>query len=317
MIAKIDRYRGSMIGLAVGDALGVALEFMPPGSFIDVTEIMGGGPFGLKEGEWTDDTSMALCMASSLLECGNFDAKDQMERFVNWRENGYMSSRGEGSRCVDIGNTTSTSLDKFLESGDPYSGPTEHSASGNGSIMRLAPIPLFYGGSPIDTFAFAGQSSMTTHGSDACVDACRYMALIINGAVNGLVKEVLLSSELMKDIDLMPEIREIANGSFKEKEPPEIRGTGYVVESLEAALWAFNKFDAFEQGLIAAVNLGDDADTTGAVYGQIAGAYYGIDEIPERWLEKIVDLDGIEFIAEGLYDTAVEKYGEAYADYNE
>lgn len=317
MIAKIDRYRGAMVGLAVGDALGVCLEFMPPGSFIDVTEIMGGGPFGLEPGEWTDDTSMALCMASSLLECGNFDAKDQMERYVNWRDNGYMSSRGEGSRCVDIGNTTTNSLDKFLETGEPYAGPIENDTSGNGSIMRLAPIPLFYGGDALDTFAFAGQSSRTTHGSDACIDACSYMATIINGAINGIVKEKLLSSELMKDIELMPEIRMIANGSFKEKEPPEIKGTGYVVESLEAALWAFNKFDTFETGLIAAVNLGDDADTTGAVYGQIAGAYYGIDEIPERWLGKIVDLDGIEFIAEGLYDTAVEKYGEAYADYDE
>jgi len=317
MIPKIDRYRGAMVGLAVGDAFGVSLEFMPPGSFITVTEITGGGPFGLKEGEWTDDTSMALCIAASLLECGNFDAKDQMERFVNWRENGYMSSRGEGSRCVDIGNTTTSSLDRFLESGDPYSGPTEHSTSGNGSIMRLAPVPLFYGGDALDTFAFAGQSSRTTHGSDACIDACRYMATIINGAINGIVKEKLLSSDLMKDIELMPEIRMVADGSFKEKEPPEIRGTGYVVESLEAALWAFHNFDTFEEGLIAAVNLGDDADTTGAVYGQIAGAYYGVDEIPERWLEKIVDLDGIEYIAEGLYDAAVEKYGEEYDNYNE
>ena len=317
MIPKIDRYRGSMVGLAVGDALGVALEFMPPGSFVDVTEIMGGGPFGLKAGEWTDDTSMALCMAASLIECGNFDAKDQMERYVNWRENGYMSSKGEGSRCVDIGNTTSCSLDKFLETGEPYAGPKDSSTSGNGSIMRLAPIPLYYGGSPIDTFAFSGQSSMTTHGSEECIDACRYMSLIINGAVNGIVKEVLLSSDFMKDIDLMPAIKDIANGSFKEKEPPEIKGTGYVVESLEAALWAFYGFDDFERGLIAAVNLGDDADTTGAVYGQIAGAYYGIDSIPERWLEKIVDLDGIMYIAESLYDMAIEKYGDKYDDYNE
>ena len=142
MIPKIDRFRGAMIGLATGDCLGVALEFMPPGSFIEITEIMGGGPFGLKEGEWTDDTSMSLCLASSLLEKGKFDPKDQMERYVNWRDNGYMSSRGEGSRCVDIGNTTTASLDNFLETGEPYSGPSDSATSGNGSIMRLAPVPL-------------------------------------------------------------------------------------------------------------------------------------------------------------------------------
>jgi ADP-ribosylglycohydrolase len=316
MIPKIDRYRGAMVGLATGDAFGVCLEFMPPGSFIEITEIMGGGPFGLEPGQWTDDTSMALCMAASLLECGNFDAKDQMERYANWRDNGYMSVRGEGMPCVDIGNTTNEAIQRFLDTGEPYAGSTEHSSSGNGSIMRLAPIPLFYGGDALETFGFAGQSSKTTHGSEACVDACRYMATIINGALDGLVKEELLSSGLLKDIELMPDIREIANGSFKEKEPPDIQGTGYVVESLEAALWAFYKYDTFEDGLIAAVNLGDDADTTGAVYGQIAGAYYGIDEIPERWLEKVADLDGIMFVAEGLYDAAVEKYGEEYGDYN-
>jgi ADP-ribosyl-[dinitrogen reductase] hydrolase len=314
MIPKIDKYRGAMLGLAVGDALGVSLEFMPPGSFVEVTEMLGGGPFNLKPGEWTDDTSMALCLASSLIECDKFDAHDQMTRYLDWRDNGYMSSRGGGKPCVDIGNTTTGAISNFEETGDPFSGPKESHTSGNGSIMRLVPIPLYYGGSPIDTFAFAGESSITTHGSKECKDACRYMALIINGAINGLVKEDLLSSDYMKDIDLDPQIKDIANGSFKEKEPPEIKGTGYVVESLEAALWAFYKNDTFEDGLIAAVNLGDDADTTGAVFGQIAGAYYGVDFIPERWIEKIVDADGIMYIAETLYDMAIERYGEEYGN---
>jgi len=317
MIPKIDRYRGAMLGLAVGDALGVCLEFMPPGSFIEVTEIQGGGPFGLKPGQWTDDTSMALCMAASFIECDKFDAKDQMERYLNWRENGYMSSRGEGSRCVDIGNTTTCSIDKFVETGEPFSGPQGSDTAGNGSIMRLAPVPLYYGGNPIDAFKFAAESSMTTHGNAECLDACRYMTMIMVGAISGIVKEELLSLDFMADVELSPQIRDIANGSFKEKEPPEIRGTGYVVESLEAALWAFYNNDTFEQGLIEAVNLGDDADTTGAVYGQIAGAYYGVDAIPERWLEQITDPEGITYIAEALYDMAVERYGEEYGNYQE
>jgi len=317
MIPKIDRYRGAMVGLATGDAFGVSLEFMPPGSFVDVTDILGGGPFGLKPGEWTDDTSMALCLAASLLEKGRFDPKDQMERYLRWRDNGYMSCRGEGKKCFDIGNTTNEAVTYFEETGEYYAGSTDNSSSGNGSIMRLAPIPLYYGGNPMDAFAYAAQSSMTTHGSDACIDACSYMAMIINGAINGVVKEDLLSSDFMSGIDLVEDIKEVANGSFKEKEPPDIAGTGYVVESLEAALWAFNKYDTFEEGMISAVNLGDDADTTGAVYGQIAGAYYGVDAIPERWLEKIVDLDGIMFVAESLYDAAIDKYVEKYAYYKE
>ena len=127
----------------------------------------------------------------------------------------------------------------------------------------------------------------------------------------------MLSSDFMKGVGLVPKIQEIADGSFKEKNPPEIRGTGYVVESLEAALWAFYNNDTFEQGLIAAVNLGDDADTTGAVYGQIAGAYYGVDAIPGRWLEQITDPEGITYIAEALYDMAIDRYGEKYGNYQE
>lgn len=316
MITKIDRYRGALAGLAVGDALGATVEFQAPGTFPRLTKITGGGPFNLKSGEWTDDTSMALCLAASLIECDRFDPKDQMNRYLDWRDNGYMSSRGKGGKCLDIGNTTSASIDRFIETGNPYSGSEESNSAGNGSIMRLVPVPLFYAGNPCDAINFSQESSKTTHANINCVEACFYMAAIINGAVNGLSKQEILSSEFMSDIVFKSNIRHIANGSFKEKEPPDIQGTGYVVDTLEAALWAFNKYNTFEEGLIEVVNLGDDADTTGAVYGQIAGVYYGIDAIPERWLEKIVDLDGIMYIAETLYDSAIERYGIEFSEYN-
>lgn len=295
-IEKIERYRGCLLGLATGDALGTTLEFRPPGSFTPITDMIGGGPSNLKPGQWTDDTSMALCLAESLIECRGFDPKDQMERYVRWWREGYLSSTGT---CFDIGNTTRTALATFMKTGNPLSGPIDSYSAGNGSLMRLAPMPMFYAGNPREAIEKSGESSKTTHSAQAAVDACRYFGALIVGALNGEDKETLLSdhycpvSGYWRDHPLTPEIGEIAAGSFKHKQPPEIRGTGYVVQSLEAALWAFFHSHSFEEGCLMAVNLGDDADTTGAIYGQIAGAYYGDKEIPVSWRKKITELDFI------------------------
>ncbi|MBT3500325.1 MAG: ADP-ribosylglycohydrolase family protein [Gemmatimonadales bacterium] len=299
-----DRYIGCLLGLAVGDALGTTLEFKAPGTFDPIDDMVGGGKFGLEPGQWTDDTSMALCLAESLLECRGFDAKDQMERYVRWRDHGHLSSIG---RCFDIGITTNASLSQFQRTGDPYAGPTDGGTAGNGSIMRLAPLPMFYAGDATEALRKAADSSLTTHGARAAVDACRYMAGIIVGAlVRGESKETLLRAGYSPvpgswdDAPLHPEIAEVAAGSFKEKNPLEICGTGHVVRSLEAALWAFYHSDDFKTGALLAVNLGDDADTTGAVYGQIAGAYYGADDIPASWREKVTFVDDIESYATRL-----------------
>jgi ADP-ribosyl-[dinitrogen reductase] hydrolase len=297
------RYQGCLLGLAVGDALGTTLEFKPPGSFTPITDMTGGGPFRLKPGQWTDDTSMALCLAESLIECRGFDPADQMKRYVRWWKEGYLSSTGT---CFDIGVTISKALSAFLKTGDPFSGPTDFYSAGNGSLMRLAPVPLFFAGDPRKAIEKSGESSRTTHGARAAIDACRYFAALIVGAINGEDKETLLSdhyapvSSYWQEHPLVPEIAEIAAGSFKQKNPPDIRGTGYVVPSLEAALWAFHHGESFEQGCLMAVNLGDDADTTGAIYGQLAGAFYGEEGIPSSWRRKIVKNDIIIEMARRL-----------------
>ena len=299
-----DRCRGSLLGLAVGDALGTALEFKAPGSFEPLTDMVGGGSFGLKPGQWTDDTSMALCLAESLVECEGFDAGDQMTRYVRWYREGHLSSTGE---CFDIVTTTADALHRFERTGEPFSGSIDPNAAGNGSIMRLAPVPLFYASSPAEAVRMAGDSSRTTHGAAEAVDACRYLAGLIVGALQGREKEELMSAHFCPVSDLgeeekplAPKIAAVAAGSFKVREPPEIRGTGYVVQSLEAALWAFRRGDSFEAGVLDAVNLGEDADTTGAVYGQLAGAFYGASGIPEGWLEKLAKRGLIEQLADGL-----------------
>jgi ADP-ribosylglycohydrolase len=302
-----DRFLGSLLGLAAGDAVGTTLEFRRPGSFTPLDDMAGGGPFGLKPGQWTDDTSMALCLATSLLERGEFDPADQMGRYLRWYHDGYLSSTG---RCFDIGNTVRGALHRYEQSGNPYSGATDRFSAGNGSIMRLAPVVLFYAGEPERAISRAADSSRTTHGAAAAIDACRYLAALLLGALAGEPREQLLQPRyspvpgLWKQKPLAPEIDEIAAGSFWRKAPPLIRGTGYVVESLEAALWAFANGGDFREGCLLAANLGDDADTTAAVYGQLAGAYYGASGIPAHWLEWLARREEIEALAVGIWRAA-------------
>ncbi len=302
-ISREDRYAGCLLGLAAGDAVGTAVEFRPPGTFAPVTDLTGGGPFGLEPGQWTDDTSMALCLAESLLETGGFDPADQMRRYVRWWREGHLSSTG---RCFDIGNTVRAALARFEATGEPFSGSTDPRSAGNGSLMRLAPAAMRYADDPARAVESCGESSRTTHGARTCVDACRYFGGLLVGALGGADKETLLSPRyapvegLWEAAPLCPEIDAVAAGSFKVKDPPEIRGTGYVVDSLEAALWAFHRSSAFREGCLLAVNLGDDADTTAAVYGQIAGAHYGASGIPGGWLDRLAAADLIREMSSGL-----------------
>jgi ADP-ribosyl-[dinitrogen reductase] hydrolase len=246
---------------------------------------------------------MALCLVDSLLACSGFDAKDQMERYVRWCRDGYRSSTGH---CFDIGNATYKALSRFEQTQEPYSGSTLASTAGNGSIMRLAPIPLYYYQVPEQALEYAAYSSRTTHGAQTAVDACVYLAGLIIGALQGRSKEELLEEMFTPVLGfwqrypLAPEIKEVAGGSFKRHQPPFIQGSGYVVKSLEAALWAFYNSNTFAEGCRMAVNLGDDADTTGAVYGQLAGAFYGVAAIPDSWRNILFGQEEICQLADGL-----------------
>lgn len=287
MISILNRAQGCLAGLAVGDALGTTLEFTSPGSFEPLTDMIGGGPFRLKAGQWTDDTSMALCLAESLLECEVFDLKDQMERYLRWWRDGHHSATGT---CFDIGNTVRAALSSFRLDGVAAAGSSDPYSAGNGSIMRLAPVPIRFK-DPSEAIYYAAESSRGTHQAPACLDACRYLGGILWALIHGISKEEVLAPRYHPAGDdwvgMDPAIATIAAGSFKEKQPPEIRGTGYVAQALEAALWAFHRSSTFEEGALMAVNLGEDADTTGAIFGQLGGALYGLDGIPARWLEKL------------------------------
>ena len=292
-----DRFRGCLLGLAAGDAVGTTVEFRPRGSFAPLTDMVGGGPFHLQAGQWTDDTSMALCLATSLVECNGFDAADQMARYCRWRDEGYLSSNG---RCVDIGATVANALARYQRTGNPMAGSTDPYSAGNGSIMRLAPTPLYYFADPEAMEQYAAESSRTTHAAVECLDACRLFGRMIYRALQGASKEDLLLADRM-NFTGAEKIEAIARGEYLTKGEDAIRGSGYVVQSLEAALWCFHHTDSFEQAILAAANLGDDADTTAAVCGQVAGAHYGVSCIPARWLERLAMRAEIERLAVQLY----------------
>jgi ADP-ribosyl-[dinitrogen reductase] hydrolase len=297
MLNKKDRFRGCLIGLAVGDAVGTTVEFRDRGSFEPLTDMVGGGPFGLEPGQWTDDTSMALCLATSLVEHSGFDAQDQMCRYCAWFQKGYLSSNG---RCFDIGITTRQALRKFLADANAMAGSDDPMSAGNGSIMRLAPVPMFFASRLDEAIHFAAESSRTTHGAHECLDACRLLAAILVATLNGSEKPAALFDSLPESV-MAESIQRIGRGEYRDKSEAEIRGSGYVVQSLEAALWCFWTTSDFESAILKAANLGDDADTTAAICGQVAGAYYGDSGIPAHWRDRLAHGAMIADLADRLH----------------
>ncbi|WP_434658790.1 ADP-ribosylglycohydrolase family protein [Sulfurimonas sp. NW9] len=292
---------GSLIGLAVGDALGAPYEFKKP-SYEVSSHFVEGGAHSISIGEWTDDTSMALCLAQSLIENNGFNAKDQMDKYVSWEEDGYFSTR---SQCFDIGNTVARALSTYRRTKEPFSGITGDANSGNGSLMRLAPIVLLYYKDINKLIKYASLSSKTTHKSQLAVDACIYYAQLIAGAVKGYSKEKLLSNEFIDIQDIRKEVLNVINGSYKEDKV--YKPTGYVIDTLETALMAFYRFNSFEDGLLHVISLGYDTDTVGAVYGQLAGAFYGYKAIPHKWSLLLMKHDMIYDVAINLYQTEVKE----------
>ncbi len=296
---KQDRCRGALIGLAVGDAIGTTLEFKPPGSFKPLTDMVGGGHFCLKKGYWTDDTSMALCLGYSLLECGGFDPHDQMRRYCDWLDNGYMSSIGN---CFDVGVTVSSALRRFQKTGEPYAGSKAAWTSGNGSIMRLAPVVIAYANSLQQAVQHAINSSRTTHGASLCLDSCGFMAALLVALLNGSDKDALQYSGYQA---MTPEVQALQAAEWRNKEYQALKGTGFVIECLEAALWCFWHTHSYAECVLAAANLGNDADTTAAVAGQLAGAYYGYEGINAGWRAALHRCDEICQLADDLFRMAM------------
>lgn len=291
-----DRMYGCFLGAVVGDAFGSAYEFKQRDTY-KVSPNMEMTVFGLPAGSFTDDSSMLLCLAESLIVKKGFDPVDQMERYVKWWTDGYMSSSPERG-CFDIGRTTRVALGRFLSDKkqnkpiDGQYGLDGEFDSGNGGIMRLAPIPILYWIDVDIAGSCSALSSKTTHASTECLECAtlmgRAVALLLQGRQKSDVLDDLKKSE---PIVTSTKIQDICSGSYLQKSRDDISTSGYVVHTLEAALWAFFKTSTFEQGMLLLAGMGGDVDTVCCVYGQLAGAFYGLSAVPTRWKQSLQRLD--------------------------
>lgn len=223
-----DHAIGALLTLAAGDAVGTTLEFKRPGSFQPIEDMVGGGPFGLSAGAWTDDTSMALCLAESILDTGELHLVDQLRRYLLWRDHGYLSSTGT---CFDIGGATSSQLERFRRTGEPIDPDPDEDAAANGSLMRLAPVSIRWHADPDQAAAQAAESSRSTHPAIRPVDACRVLGAMTAALITGRPAEEVLAPTFWRWGSLQPEIEVVARGSWLGKQPPDIKGTGYCVSA--------------------------------------------------------------------------------------
>jgi ADP-ribosyl-[dinitrogen reductase] hydrolase len=291
-----DRAVGALLGLAIGDAVGTTLEFTARDSRPLLTDMIGGGPFNLKQGEWTDDTAMALALADSLAAVPTLDPSDLMARFVDWHKTGTYSCTG---RCFDIGITTRQALSRWTASGNPIAGSTDPMTAGNGSLMRLAPVAIRHFRTRSHLREVAALQSRTTHAAPEAVDACVAYAERLADAIEGAPRAQVLRPDGQ---GCEGAIGAILSGSWRGKPRTAVRASGYVAHSLEASLWSVGRSAGFRGAVLQAANLGEDADTTAAITGQLAGAIHGLSGIPETWRARVAWGPRIIAMAETLLD---------------
>lgn len=277
----LDKAKGMLVGLAVGDALGAPLEFLPsrePDEY--VTKYMSGGYHDMKKGEWTDDTAMALGMAQSFIDNeGEFHPSDIMNNWSRWYNAGEFIPRGE---CFDIGNTTQRAITVYDKIHTVYNGVSLATEAGNGALMRIAPV-VMVSATPERAMELAVAQTIMTHGSPTAIEYSRVFA---HELWHGDALQRYRKYRLPLDVD-------------REK----VMSGGYVVETYQCAMWAFMTTDNFADCIIKAVNRGYDSDTCGAVAGMIAGAHYGYKGIPKRFTEELAWHDELCQAAIKLFET--------------
>jgi ADP-ribosyl-[dinitrogen reductase] hydrolase len=315
-----SRIFGGLFGHAAGDALGVPAEFLDRGELKadPVTDMIGWGTHYQPPGTWSDDTSLTLCLAASLMEKG-CDLTDQAERFVRWRREGYMTPHGE---VFDIGNATSVAVDR-IEKGIPpaEAGGRGERDNGNGGLMRILPAALYFAFLPEDRLAGQVRDIVSvTHGHWISTAACVLYILTARNLFWGFSREQALryasaaAERLFRDggsaYSGAAELFEgILSGRFLSLPEDEIRSGGYVADTLSASLWCLFTTESYRECVLKAVSLGSDTDTTAAVAGGLAGIYYGYEGLPPEWAGILAEHDMIysvmEQFAEACLDRAV------------
>jgi ADP-ribosyl-[dinitrogen reductase] hydrolase len=294
-----ERYLGALLGLATGDALAAATQYRRPKSFPNVGDLLGGGPFDLPRGAWSDDTAMALCLAESLTDKEQFDPRDQLQRYLRWQREGYLSATGQ---CLGITAATARALALGQRRRQPYSGSHDPTQLDPEPLSRVASAVLFGFADAAQAIQAGGDAARVTCQAPLVVDACRLLAALVHAALRGESRAQLLrpspalfsARPLHREVEALPEALE---------EPA--RSNGGALDVLRLALRAFKSTDNFRDGALLAVNQGGNSDVIGAVYGQLAGAHYGINAIPPGWLAALALREKIEALADALLTGAL------------
>lgn len=295
-----NRAQGALTGLAIGGAFGAPVEFMDNGSFPKVEKYLSGGSFGLSKGEWTDDTSHMLALMDSLCEEKGFVADDFRDKLFSWLFDGAYTTRG---RQIGAGKLTMKSLFHHRTKKTIISPFNLDKHSGNGSVMRLAPIPVFYYKQGLDiVLQKSAESSMVTHSSELCLQSCKYLGGVIHQLLSGVKKDHLFDvvKELTHDFD--KEFNKLRRLNIEEL---DLSNSGYCIHSLESAMHAFLTTNSFLDGLVQVVNNGKDSDTVGAIYGQIAGAFYGYSQIPQELVAGLMKNNEIKASIDNLISSSL------------
>jgi ADP-ribosyl-[dinitrogen reductase] hydrolase len=303
-----DRFQGALMGLAVGDALAVHTQFRKPGSFVAVGDMLGGGPFDLPRGAWSDDTAMALLLAESLNEREAFDAHDQVQRYARWQREGYGSSTGQ---CVGITASVARALATAQYKRQPFAGSHDPAQLDKEPLSRVAPVVMFFFADVAAAVARAAESARITAQAPMVLDCVRLYAAMLHQALAGREKAAILRPprDWWMSASIRPEVLGIYEGSYARRDLTEIQAGGHVVQALEAALWAFQRSANFREGALACANLGRDSDVVTAVYGALAGAHFGVSSIPGIWRNSLMRQDVVIDIADRLLARAMVTLG--------
>lgn len=293
-----ERIEGGLLGLLIGDALGVPYEFhspgdIPPQPFIEFTppRTFQRAHVGIPPGTWSDDGAQALALLASLLHCGRFDAEDFGRRLVNWYNAGYMAV---DYRVFDVGIQTNSAIHALMRKVPALeAGGTDERSNGNGSLMRVLPLVLWHRGSDVDLATYAMLQSRVTHGhlrsQVCCALYCLWARRVMQEAADPWREAVETLREMWGANSL--EFCEL-NDHVRPDDLPPGKGSGYVVDSLRSAYWAMQA-GSYEQVVKAAIALGHDTDTTACIAGGIAGLRDGVAAIPQRWRDE---LRGMEIV---------------------
>jgi ADP-ribosylglycohydrolase len=303
-----DRFQGALLGLAVGDALAAHTQFRKPGSFQPVGDLLGGGPFDLPRGAWSDDTAMAMLVAESLLNRGGFDAHDQVQLFSRWQREGYGSATGQ---CVGISASVTRALATALYRRQWLSGSHDPDQLDKDPLSRVAPAVMYFFADSAASIAKAAEVARVTAQAPMVLDCVRLLAAMIRLALAGRDKATVLRPprDSWASANVRNEVLAIYEGSYARRMPPEITGGGNVLQALEAALWAFHKAESFREGALLAANLGRDSDVVAAAYGQLAGAYHGVSAIPGIWRNSLMKNEVVIETADRLLTHALVSLG--------